>query len=87
MRTLLNDTKIFGGGTGSPEQILNFIRKLCKQSNKPIALSFFAERQYIEDFKRLNTFPVFNDPVESVRGLGVLRSYWKSKDRVYGILR
>lgn len=73
--------KIFGGEIGSPEQMLNFIRKLCKQSNKPIALSFFAERRYIEDFKRLNTFPVFNDPVESVRGLRLLRDYWRGKER------
>ena len=56
--------KIFGEGIGSPEQILNFTKKMSEESNKPIALSFFAERQYIEDFKRLNTFPVFNDPVE-----------------------
>lgn len=73
--------KIFGREIGSPEQMLNFIRKLCKQSNKPIALSFFAERQHIEDFKRLNTFPVFNDPVESVRGLRLLRDYWRGKER------
>ncbi len=73
--------KLFGGGIGSPEQMLNFIRKLCKKSNKPIALSFFAERRYIEDFKRLNTFPVFTDPVESVRGLRLLRDYWRGKER------
>ncbi len=77
--------KIFGEGIGRPEQMLNFIRKLCKQSNKPIALSFFAERQYIEDFKRLNTFPVFNDPVESVRGLRLLRDYWRGRERDYGL--
>ena len=73
--------KMFGGGVGSPEQMLNFIGKMCKENNKPIALSFFAEKQYIEEFKRLNTFPVFNDPVESVRGLRLLKSYRKSKDR------
>jgi len=71
--------KIFGGGIGSPEEVLNFIGKMCKENNKPIALSFFAERQTIEAFKRLNTFPVFNDPVESVRGLRLLRDYWQKK--------
>ena len=73
--------KIFGGEIGRPEQMLKFIRKMCKENNKPIALSFFAERQYIEDFKRLNTFPVFNDPVESVRGLRLLRDYWQRMER------
>ena len=77
--------KMFGGRIGSPEQMLNFIKKICQEHNKPIALSFFSERQHIEDFKKLNTFPVFNDPVESVRGLRILRSYWKGKERVYGI--
>ena len=65
--------KIFGGGIGTPEQMLNFIKKMSQGYNKPIALSFFAERQYIEAFKRLNTFPVFNDPVESVMALRLLR--------------
>ena len=76
--------KIFGGEIGSPEQMLNFIRKMCKENNKPIALSFFAERRYIEDFKKINTFPVFNDPVESVRGLRLLRDYWRGKERRKG---
>ena len=70
--------KIFGGEIGSPEQMLKFMRRMSKENNKPIALSFFAERQYIEEFKRLNTFPVFNDPVESVRGLRLLRDYWQN---------
>ena len=76
--------KIFGGEIGSPEQMLNFIKKMCKENNKPIALSFFSEKQYIEEFKRLNTFPVFNDPVESVRGLRLLRDYWRGKERRKG---
>ena len=74
--------KMFGGVIGSPEQMLNFMGKMCKEHNKPIALSFFAERQYIEAFKQLNTFPVFNDPVESVRGLRLLRDYWQKKEAV-----
>ena len=74
--------KIFGGEIGSPEQMLNFLKKMCQEYNKPIALSFFSERRHIEDFKKLNTFPVFNDPVESVTGLRLLRSYCKSKEGV-----
>ena len=73
--------KMFGRGIGSPEQMLNFIGKMCKENNKPIALSFLAERQYIEEFKKLNTFPVFNDAVESVRGLRLLRDYRQKKRR------
>jgi acyl-CoA synthetase (NDP forming) len=71
--------KIFGRGVGSPEQILKLMKKMCEESNKPIALSFFAERRYIEEFKSINTFPVFNDSVESVRALGMLRDYWQRK--------
>ncbi|RLB29128.1 MAG: hypothetical protein DRH11_16390 [Deltaproteobacteria bacterium] len=72
-------TRIFGPGVGSPEQILKFTKKLSEKSKKPIALSFFAERRYIEKFKRLNTFPVFNDPVESIRALCMLRDYWRRR--------
>ena len=72
--------KIFGREIGSPEQMLKLTRKMCEQSNKPIALSFFAERRYIEEFKSINTFPVFNDSVESVRALGMLRDYWRMRD-------
>jgi len=33
--------KMFGDGIGSPEQILRFFKKICQDTNKPIALSFF----------------------------------------------
>ena len=72
--------KMFGRGIGTPEQMLNFIKKMSEESNKPIALSFFSERRHIEEFKRLNTFPAFNDPVESVRALRLLRDYWRGKE-------
>ena len=71
--------KLFGKEIGNPERILNFIKKMCNKYDKPLALSFLAERQCIEDFKRLNIFPVFNDPVESVRGLRLLRDYWRGR--------
>jgi len=72
--------KMFGDGIGTPEQMLNFAKKMSEEYNKPIALSFFSERRHIEDFKRLKTFPVFNDPVESVRALRLLRDYWRGKE-------
>ncbi len=73
--------KIFGDGIGTPEQILSFIKRMSQEYDKPIGLSFLAERKYIQDFKRVNAFPVFNDPVESVRGLGLLRDYWRGMQR------
>jgi len=33
--------KMFGEGIGSPEQILDFTVKMCKQNNKLMVLSFF----------------------------------------------
>jgi len=77
--------KIFGEGIGIPEQMLNFTKKMCAESHKPIALSYFAERRYIEEFKWVNTFPVFNDPVESIHALRIPRDYWRSKDRFHEI--
>jgi hypothetical protein len=74
--------KMFGGEIGTPEQMLKFTKKMSKESNKPIVLSFFSERRHIEDFKKLNTFPVFNDPVESVRALRMLRDYWQGREKI-----
>ncbi|MCD6306095.1 MAG: CoA-binding protein [Deltaproteobacteria bacterium] len=71
--------KIFGGGIGSPEQMLSFAKKLSLEYNKPITLSFFSERRHIEEFKELNIFPVFDDPVESVEAMRFLRDYWQGR--------
>jgi hypothetical protein len=73
--------RLFGDRVGSYEQILKLMKKICEESNKPLALSFFSERRYIEEFKSLKTFPVFNDAVESVRALRMLRDYWKGRNR------
>jgi acetyltransferase len=72
--------RIFGGEVGSPEQMLAFIKKLCNTFNKPIALSFITEKKHIKMFKERNSFPVFNDPLESVRALRMLRDYWRMRD-------
>jgi len=72
--------RIFGGEVGSPEQMLAFIKKLCNTFNKPIALSFITEKKHIEMFKAINSFPVFNDPLESVRALRMLGDYWRMRD-------
>ena len=71
--------RMFSGEVGSPQQILKFTKKLCDTFNKPIALSFISEKHHIETFKKVNSFPVFNDPVESVGALRVLRDYWQRK--------
>jgi hypothetical protein len=57
------------------EPLLNGFKQLCLQHRKPIAVSFFAEKRYVEDFKRMDKFPVFTNPEESVRALGMLRDY------------
>jgi acetyltransferase len=72
--------KIFGGVVGSPEQMLTFLKKLSERTGKPIAFSLIAERQYINEFKKINTFPVFNNPEESVRAMRMLRDYWRMRD-------
>lgn len=72
--------KMFGGGIENPESMLQFVKKMGEDAGKPIAMSFFAERRYIEQLKAIDVFPVFNDPMESVRALGMLRSYWRQKN-------
>jgi acyl-CoA synthetase (NDP forming) len=71
---------MFGRGIGSPEQIVMFLRSLCEESKKPIAVSLIAEAEYLEKFKKAGTFPVFADPAESIRALGILRDYWRGRN-------
>ena len=71
-----------GDGFFIAEQFLEFFEKICERLNKPIALSFFAERQYIEELKKENTFPVFNNAEESVRALRMLRDYWRWRSNI-----
>jgi len=79
-RELIRLAEMFGNNMGGPEQVLEFIGKLSEQNKKPIALSFFSERRYIEEFKRINGFSVFNDAVESVRAMRMLRDYSQGRN-------
>lgn len=71
---------MFGRGIGTPEQIMMFLRSLCEESKKPIAVSLIAEAEYLEKFKKAGAFPVFDDPAESVRALRMLRDYWRGRN-------
>ena len=72
-------SRMFGGRVGDYEQVLQFVQDMAKKFNKPIGLSFFTDREHIEEFKKLNTYPVFNDAVESVRAMSMSRDYWQGK--------
>lgn len=71
--------QVFGNGVDFRGLMLDFLRDLSKKNGKPVSLSSFAERQYIEDFKKMDSLPVFNDPVESVRALRISRDYWRGQ--------
>jgi acetate---CoA ligase (ADP-forming) len=73
--------RLFGTENEAYDLILEFLSKISQQFNKPIALSFFAEKKYIDAFKKSDVFPVFNDPIESVRALRINRDYWKAKEK------
>jgi len=67
--------RMLGEELKHPAMLLDFIKKMSVKAGKPIGLSFFAERKYIEQLKAVNTFPVFNAPEESVLALKMLRDY------------
>ncbi len=71
--------KLLGQGNDNTQQMLDFLDVTMNAYNKPIALSFLSERRYIEEYKKISLFPVFNDPVESVQGLRKNRNYWKRR--------
>jgi acyl-CoA synthetase (NDP forming) len=69
--------KMLGGKVHDPDLVLAAIRDIGEKAGKPIALSFFAQRQYIEQLKSSGVFPVFNTPEESVRAMQMLQEYWR----------
>jgi acetyltransferase len=71
--------KMFGKEMSTLDKLLNTFTQISREANKPIGLSFFAERRYIEQLKAVNTFPVFNDPEESVLAMKMLRDYSRRK--------
>ena len=75
--------KMFGGEFGRPEQMLKFLKKLCEKAGKPVALSFISNRKYINEFKKMNTYPVFNSPEESVLALRMLRDYCYGREKLW----
>ncbi len=72
---------MFGAHSDFRGLMFETLRKITKETGKPIALSFFAEKRYIEELKTMDTFPVFDDPVQSVRALRMLRDYWHKRIR------
>ena len=70
-------SKMLGKEISMPDKLLDLFKKISNEAGKPLGLSFFAERCYIEQLKTINSFPVFNDPVESVQALSMLRDYWR----------
>ncbi len=75
--------RMFGSEFGRPEQMLKFLKKMCEKTEKPVALSFISDRKYIKEFKKINTYPVFNNPEESVLALRMLRDYWYGKEQLW----
>ncbi len=71
--------KMFGKEMSRLDKLLDIFTQISKEANKPIGLSFFAERRYIEQLKAVNTFPVFNDPEESVLAIKMLWDYSRKK--------
>ena len=57
------------------QMMLTLTKQICEKARKPIGLSFFAEKKYIDKINSAGIFPVFNSPVESVQGFSMLRDY------------
>jgi len=71
--------KMFGKEMSKLDKLLDIFTQISKKANKPIGLSFFAEQRYIEQLKAMNTFPVFNNPEESVLAIKMLWDYSRRK--------
>jgi acetyltransferase len=71
--------RLYGGEQNASTTMLRFFKGIGEKAGKPIALSFFAEKSFIEEFKKAGDFPVFNDVTESVQAMAMLREYWHGR--------
>ncbi|MDY6852083.1 MAG: hypothetical protein SV487_08430 [Thermodesulfobacteriota bacterium] len=71
---------MFGEGFKDINDLLIILKDISGKHNKPIALSLFSDKRQVDELKTTGIFPLFNDPVESIRGLRMLRDYWRNRD-------
>ena len=71
--------KMLGKEIARPEKLLERFQSISHAAGKPMGISFISERQYIEQLKASNIYPVFNDPPESIQALSMLRNYTSRK--------
>jgi len=62
-------------------QVFQNVLAFSRIYNKPIAFSFFTEKEYLDHLKELLNFPIFDDAVQSVRGMRFLRDFTRSKNK------
>ena len=67
--------KMIGSEISSPKELLELFRSISNELDKPIGLSFFTEKRHLEQLKAANSFPVFDNPMESIQALSLLRDY------------
>ena len=63
-------------------QVFQGVLAFSEKYDKPIAFSFFTEREYLDHLKEVLDFPIFDDAVQSVRGMRFLRDFTRSKEQV-----
>ncbi len=73
--------RMLGKEINNPTLLLDFVKLISDKAGKPIALSFFSEKEYIEQLKADNTYPVFNTPEESVAALKMRYDYTLGQQR------
>jgi acyl-CoA synthetase (NDP forming) len=62
-------------------QVFQNVLAFSEKYDKPIAFSFFTEKEYLDHLKELLNFPIFDDAVQSVRGMRFLRDFTRSKNK------
>jgi len=65
-------------------QVFQRVLDFSVKYDKPIAFSFFTEKKHLEHLKDLLSFPIFDDAVQSVRGMKLLREFTRSKEKAAG---
>lgn len=73
---------ITGGFHNHPERpFIVEVEALAAKYDKPVALTFSADRPFFEQLKQQSRYPAFTFASDAVKGLAAQRDYWRARQR------
>lgn len=64
----------------SSRKLLKELVKICRQSEKPVALCYVAKNDQIVELKSEARYPLFSQPEDAIDALAATRNWWRQKN-------